>query len=69
MRPPGSTGGENVNASCRKQPNFKGGGMAIIKSRVNTESKELKENYAYNKQLVEILREQLLHQPNHIILS
>jgi len=43
--------------------------MAIIKSRVNTESKELKENYAYNKQLVEILREQLLHQPNHIILS
>jgi len=33
--------------------------MAVIKSRVNTESKEFKENYARNKQLVEKLREQL----------
>ena len=33
--------------------------MAIIKSRVNPDSKEFKENYAHNKQLVEKLREQL----------
>jgi len=43
--------------------------MAIIESRVNPDSKEFKDNYAHNKQLVEKLREQPLYQPNHIILS
>jgi acetyl-CoA carboxylase carboxyltransferase component len=33
--------------------------MAVIKSRVNTDSKEFKENYAHNKLIVEKLGEQL----------
>ena len=33
--------------------------MPIIKSRINPDSKEFKENYAHNKRLVEELREQL----------